>query len=418
MSRFKNVQTPLYFLSSTLFSTLIGIIGGFITYRYVAPEELGVWVTFTTFSVYASFMRLGIPNGMNRELPFYMGRNEKEKAFSYAETTLAYSLGISTILLILAFFSVFFVDYKELEQGFMKALPIFAFVVISEPYSTYLSSTFRTSDNFKKLSHIKIIMTIIKAGSVYFVYLWGFEGYLVRELVYSAGQIFFLHKWRPLPFIKPRFKFQVFKALFNVGFRIFVGSYAVSVITSFPRLFIINYGSTEELGLFSPVILLLSTIALVPTTLNSYLYPRFSQKFGENVSRIAFWKNIRLLYFLSAVISIPASLIIYFFIDKIIQFFPKYLDSVPYIKLSGLAILFVGYNLGTVLLVVFKEWQWYIFVIIVFGVAQLLSLYLFSNYFTDNLKTAILSITVTYFVMFLLTFYASWRVTHIGEKKT
>lgn len=405
-------------MSSTLFSTLIGLAGGFITYRYVAPEQLGIWVTFTTFSVYASVLRLGIPNGMNRELPFYMGRNEKEKAFSFAETTLAYSLATSVLLLLFAVSSFFFIDYYALDPGFIKALPVFALVVIVEPYSTYLSSTFRTSDNFNKLSHIHIIMTLVKAGSIYFVYLWGFEGYLIRELVYSLGHVFFLHIWRPLPFIKPIFRFKVFKTLFSIGFRIFVGSYLVSVITSLPRLFIINYGSTEELGLFSPVILLLSTIALVPATLNSYLYPRLSQKYGENISRASFWKNIRILYFLSVAIAIPASLLLYFLIDHVIQFFPKYIDSVPYIKLSGFAVLFVGYNLGTVLLVVFKEWKWYTLVVLFFGVTQLLSLYFFFNVFNEILKTAVLSIAATNFIMFFTTLFISWRVTHNGEQQT
>lgn len=377
----------------------------------MAPDQIGVWVTLTTFSVYASFLRLGIPNGMNRELPYYMGKNDKAKAMAYAETTLAYSLATSGLLLLLTAFFYLFADISQLEEGFIKALPVFVIMVVTEPYSTYLSSTFRTSDNFKRLSDITIIITIIRAGSIYLVYLWGFDGYLIRELINTLVFLFLLHFWRPLPSIKPSFDLALFKELFNVGFRIFIGSFVFTFINSIPRLFLIKYSTTQELGLFSPVVLLITTVSLVPSTLNSYLYPRFSQKLGENSSRASFWKNIRNLYLLSVIIAIPTSLFVFFSIDHIIELFPKYKAAIPYIKLSCLAILFVGFNLGTVLLVVFKEWKWYACVVFSFGVIQILSIIILRSFFADNLITVTLSLGFTYFFMFVLTLFVVKRVT-------
>lgn len=408
-------KTPIYFVNSTLLGTLIGLMTGFITYRYVAPDYLGIWVTLTTFTVYSTFLRLGIPNGMNRELPYFFGQGETEKAYTAAETTFAYSNFITVLLAILSLGFIFFFDFEKYgnyEFSYRQAMYVIIFNVLSEPYSTYLSGTFRTNNNFKKLSDIQMIMSLVKLVSIVFVYYWGFQGYLLREFVSSFINLVLLHIWRPLPNIKSKFSFPMFKNLFSVGFRIFSVSYAASFIGTLPRLHLINEGTSKELGLFSPIIMILGIVALIPNTLTQYLYPKFSYAFGANSDRSDLWKKIRLILILSIVISIIGSIIIYISIDYIILIFPKYTESIPYIKLACLPLLFVGYNLGNVLLVVFKEWKWLWVYTILLGVLQISSLYFISSYINDTLKTVILSLLITYFGMYLYSIAITYKITH------
>ena len=379
IEKFKKHKTPIYFLNSTLISSVVGILTGFVTYRYVTPDYMGIWVTLTTFTVYATFFRLGIPNGMNRELPYYLGKNETVKAYKFAETTLAYSLfitGLLSILIIGCFVYFNFNKYGLYATDYKQAMFVIALTVVFEPYSTYLSGTFSTSDNFKKLSDIQMIMSLIQLSSMAFVILWGFQGYILRALIISSTNLLLLHVWRPLSFIKPKFSFSIFKNLFFVGSIIFLVSYAFSFIETLPRLYIINYGTAKNLGLFSPIIMLFGIITLIPNTLTNYLYPKFSKSFGANSDRSVFWKQMRLIYILSFVIAIIGSLFLYFLIDYIILLFPKYIEALPYIKLACLPILFVGYKLGNVLCVVFKEWKWLSSYIIIYFILQFTTLYI------------------------------------------
>lgn len=409
-------KTPIYFINSTLFGTIIGFITGFITYRYVAPDYLGIWVTLSTFTVYTTFLRLGIPNGMNRELPFFLGKKEIDKAFAAAETTLAYSIYITAVLALVALGFVFFFDFKKFgtyEVSYQQAMYVLIFKVLSEPYSTYLSGTFRTNDNFKKLSDIQMIMSLVKLISIVLVYYWGFKGYLLREFISSFINLVLLHIWRPLPQIKAKFSLPIFKNLFSVGFRMFLVSYAASFIETLPRLYIIKEGTSIELGLFSPIIMLLGMVVLIPNTISQYLYPKFSYVYGENADRSSLWKPIRLIFFLSIAISLIVSLIVYLSIDLIIPLFPKYAESVPYIKYTCLPILFVGYNLGNVLLVVFKEWKWLWIYTVLYGVLQFSSLFLIGLYIQDTLKTVIISLLITYITMFFYSLIITYKITHV-----
>lgn len=415
VEQLKRQKTPIYFVNSTIFVTLVGLITSVITYRYVAPDYLGIWVTLTTFTVYTTFLRLGIPNGMNRELPYFLGKNDTEKAYSSAETTLAYSFYITGVLTLLALGFIFFFDYGKYgtyEVSYRHAMYVIVFQVISEPYSTYLSGTFRTNDNFKKLSDIQMIISLVRLVSVVFVYFWGFQGYLLREFVCSLVNLALLHIWRPLPQIKPKFSLPIFKNLFSVGFRMFLVSYAASFIGTLPRLFIINDGTSKELGLFSPVIMILTMVVLIPNTLNQYLYPKFSFAYGENSDRVVLWKKILLVYVLSVIISLVVSIIIYFSIDYIIRIFPDYTEAAPYIKLACLPALFVGYNLGNVLCVVLKEWKWLWIYTILYGILQLSSLYLIGYFVNDALETVIYSLLITYMIMFFYSIYITYRITH------
>ena len=126
-------KTPLKYTSSTLFAAAINFVLGFVTFRYIAPDHLGIWGTFSTFTVYASFLRLGIPNGMNRELPYYYGRGDKETALKCASTTLSYSLFTTCVAVVgaVVFYCCFDFDkYAELSDDYFHTSIVFWITVL------------------------------------------------------------------------------------------------------------------------------------------------------------------------------------------------------------------------------------------------------------------------------------------------
>lgn len=418
-SKIGRYRTPLKFLNSTLFLHGVSLITGFVTYRYVAPEYLGIWATFTTFSTIATFVRLGIPNGMNRQLPFYLGKGDKSKAESYASTTLCYSFFTMAVMSVIAV--AFMVSYNfgskgTLSEAYKWAALVFFSQTIIEPYSTYLSGTFRTSSNFNKLSNIQFYMGIYRLASIVLVALWGYIGYLIREFIANLLNVGLLYLFRPMPKIHARFSWSIFKDLFNIGFSIFIVSYISSFIDTIPKLFLIHNGTSTDLGLFSPALIILGLIALIPNTISNYLYPKFSFAYGEGCSRLYFWSMTKKMLLASLVLGLICAIMVFVLIDKFIFIFPKYVESLPYIKLSCLAMSFIGYKLTDVSCVVLKEWKFLWIKMIIYAVSIVSSVFVLNQFVDDIISVAVLSIGISNIVQYISSFIVVYLITHVKEK--
>ena len=408
-------KTPLRFLNTTLINSAVNFVLGFITFRYIAPDHLGIWGTFSTFTVYATFLRLGIPNGMNRELPYYYGKGDNKTAMKCASTTLSYSL-FTTLIAILGA-AVFFVLYDfdrfgDLSKDYFFTAIVFWITVIIEPYTTYLSGTYRTSDNFDRLSTMRNIKTVLQTVTILLLVLWGFTGYLIRQLILALFDTIYLHIYRPLKQIAIAFDWSIFKKLFTVGFQLFIVSYIGTFVDTLPRLYIIHDGNAEMVGLFSPVIILSGIIFLIPNTLSQYLYPTFSYSYGKGYDRLYFWKKMRLLLWLSLLIGTVAAAVAYFLVDWLLLLFPKYTASSMCIKIACCGFAFIGYKIGSMLCSIFKEWKWLYISGISYAIVQITTLLIVKMYVNDPLLVSSIAMSLTAILMFFVTFYIAYHVTH------
>lgn len=411
----KKYKTPLRFLNSTLFSAAVSFVLGFVTFRYIAPDHLGIWGVFSTFTVYATFLRLGIPNGMNREFPYYYGKGDKETALKCASTTLVYGLLSIVVLALLSICFYLFYDFERfgiLLDDYLHASYVFWITVLIEPYTTYLSGTYRTSDNFDKLSRLQVLKSIISALTILLLVFWSFEGYLVRQLLMTLFDPIYLHIYRPIRKLKLIFDRKVFKSLFVVGFQLFITSYATSFVDTLPRLNVINNGTSLDVGLFSPVIILTSMVLLIPNTISQYLYPTFSYVLGKGYERIYFWKKLRVILLLSLVIGCVAIGAVMLLVDPLLSYFPKYQESGIYIKASCVGFIFLGYKVCTMLCSIFKEWKWLYINTAAYCVLQVLAIYILKVFFDDPLMVSALSISVTTIGMFFVSIFMAYRLTH------
>src|SRR5215468_4368144 len=56
------------------------LLGSALAFRWIDPASMGVWHTLLLLSSYLAIARLGVINGMGRDLPFAMGRGDVEEA--------------------------------------------------------------------------------------------------------------------------------------------------------------------------------------------------------------------------------------------------------------------------------------------------------------------------------------------------
>lgn len=414
----KRYKTPIKFLNSTLFASAINFALGFVTFHFIAPDYLGIWSIFSTFTIYATFLRLGIPNGMNRELPFYYGKGDKETALKCASTTLFHAIITTIISLIVAIFFFILWDfstYGGLSSEYFHTAIVFWIIVLIEPYTTYLSGTYRTSDNFDKLSVLQISKTALSAVTILLLVFWGFEGYLLRQFIISIYDPIYLHIYRPIRKLVLQFDWPVFKKLFVVGFQLFITSYASTFVDTLPRLFVIKNGTSFDVGLFSPVVISVSMILLIPNTISQYLYPTFSYAFGKGYERLYFWKKLRIILALSVFIGTVTMVAAMFMVDPVLHLFPNYAQSGIYIKASCAGFVFLGYKVCNMLFSIFKEWKWLYINTAAYGIFMIMSIIILNLFIEDPLMVSSLSMTLTTFLMFVLSTFMAFRLTH---KKT
>ncbi|MBM4355455.1 MAG: hypothetical protein FJ109_16985, partial [Deltaproteobacteria bacterium] len=96
----RELKGAALFSSSSVVLNLASLASGFLVYRWLPPYYMGIWQTMVLVQTYCSFLTLGVANGMNRELPYVLGRGEVDRGRAMAATTMAFSLFASGLALL------------------------------------------------------------------------------------------------------------------------------------------------------------------------------------------------------------------------------------------------------------------------------------------------------------------------------
>jgi O-antigen/teichoic acid export membrane protein len=410
--KLRDNKVILKFLSSTYLSLPVSIAVSFITLRKIDPYYMGVWSAMTIFETYASVLRFGVVNGMNRELPYYIGIGKVDEALSFARSTLGFSLMNSVGLLLIVPFVLF---KLELNVTYISCLIVAVARSTLTFYTTYLTGTFRTTDHFNKLSNIQFINLISNVLMVPLIVKYGFKGFLIMQIILAVINAFLLHRFRPFH-IKPELNKKVIFFLMKTGIPLFITSYLVSIIETLPRLFIVYYGNETLLGLYAPVLMIINAIALLPNTIGSYSYPRLTYLFGKKQDAYEIWRKMIRIYFFASLAIIIIIGIAYLFMDDVVQFFPKYKAALPYMKLGLLVGPFVLSKLGNLINIIMKKVQFMGIYVLLFGFFQLTTLFALYNIVDDILLCAVLSQVLTSFCLFLTSLILNHRVVKIHSQ--
>ena len=73
--------------SSNLIGNALTIISGLFVIKWLLPFELGFFNTFTVVTGYIVLAHIGVPVALNRDLPYLMGKKDKNEALKLASVT-------------------------------------------------------------------------------------------------------------------------------------------------------------------------------------------------------------------------------------------------------------------------------------------------------------------------------------------
>lgn len=364
-NRFTNVnlfltkcKTPVLYTGGSVIKSLAQLFSVLIIARYISPDDLGLWHTIYLFVTYAGFLQAGVINGLNLELPYAYGKREEDKAKMMAGTAQTYTILTSVFVLLMGLLYLIFGDVANVKVKY-GILAILLIINLSF-YQSYLTSTFRSKNSFKKLAAIQIVEAVVILASLVLVIYYSFYGMIVRAGLILVIVVTLLHITRPIKigFIWER---QAFIKLLIVGFPIFGLAYMQSVSATADKLWVLKYSNITEVGLYSFALYGFSAFSIISSSVATYVYPRMTYNYGKNGDRLVLWKYVKRLTLMLFILLTPLSILAFYVIPPMVSnYFPNYILSISAMQILAFAGVFTGCVVGVNVLWSIRCWRYMI----------------------------------------------------------
>lgn len=323
----------VFFVSlANILAAVFGIIGGIIVARLLLPEELGLFNSFSVFTGYIILAQIGIPNGLGRELPFFLGRNDIKSVHRFASTALLFSLILGVFSIVISIiFSVYFLYNSLFEFAFGSI--IIGITSFQTFYITkYLKVLYRSDAEFNKLAIIKIIVSLISLMSIFFVWKYGFYGLGVRVFLVFLIDLLISFYWRPIK-VSPQWSFLTLKELFKVGAPIFFVASVYGLWPTIQRTVILSIGGVKALGLFALAIIVQNMLSTVNNSISSVSFPKMTYAYGKGIKFVELMKIPAKFIVFSFILYLLIAIIGWFLLPIVVEWLlPNYIEGVPAAK--------------------------------------------------------------------------------------
>ena len=183
-------RSMLYLVSALVGGNVAGkllrMAGGILQARFVDPSVLGLFNGVGLVLGYAPFLQLGILNGLNRELPYFVGKGDRKRVMELAAAAQAWALAVGGLVGV----SLLGVAVWQLLRGnlWMAAgWATNALMAVSLFYNTYyLQMTYRTAHDFARLAMAGVVENAVALVAVVLVAVLSFYGLCLRALLAAA----------------------------------------------------------------------------------------------------------------------------------------------------------------------------------------------------------------------------------------
>jgi O-antigen/teichoic acid export membrane protein len=411
---FKRFIAPVIYASSSVALSGANLVTGILVIRWIQPEQLGVWHSARLAVTYSFFLLAGINNGLNRELPFYLGSSNENKARGLAATALYCNMvGCS-----LAFLGgiVATIVFWNRSQIILFSIIAVSILIICSFYRNYLTVTFRSHDAFRRLGNMQFLEASLLIVTVPLVFFFNFGGLLFRLCLVSVIMLIAIHIIRPVK-VRPIFESDSFLLLAKTGFPIFALDYIATTAGTCDRLALLHAGGPILVGYYALSSIANETMSVIPLSIANYFYSRMSFQYGKHSDPKILWKAAIKISFIIPLIMLPICLVGYTVLPSLIShFFPKYINGIGAARVMLWVALFSGAAVGSNILWSLKAWKWMVSYQVTLSV--MLALFPFAGVFLNHspLLGVVYGLLISRIIAFLLTIWMTYMATH--EKKT
>jgi O-antigen/teichoic acid export membrane protein len=351
----KSRQTGALFVLSVMAVNVASILGSVFAFRWIDPASMGVWHTLLLASSYATIVRLGLVNGMGRELPFALGRGDVERAQRIAATSLAYTVASSAFVALA--FLVALLPMHRAGRAWQVALPAMGIASAANLYLAYVLAMFRSESDFGRLTRIHVFQAVTCLFLPPMIAMFGFAGLCLHTLVQSVVVAAVAHAARPLR-VPWRFEPWLAGELLLTGLPLFGAAYLQTLAAGFDRVILLQRGNVATVGYYAPAAAILAALAIVPGAVSTYVYPRMSFALGGGCRETVLRRMAVKAALASAMASLPLVVVGWLAAPVVIQhYFAQYAPSIPAVRWSLVAGLFWSVSPAAQVLGSVKAWR-------------------------------------------------------------
>lgn len=313
--------------SATLLTAALSFVLGVITRNILGPEQYGYWLTVSLIFTFTPLFQFGILNAMNREVPFYLARNDFNRVQRIRETVFSFIFTFPLLLVVLLLISsgVLFITEIRIEYkvGLLLASLIAGFTYLSD----YAEMYYKSAQNFNKASKLisikSISQSILTILLVYFIgYIGLYLGMLLSLLIecFMAKGIF--------PKLKVKYKLSEYGQLIKTGLPILIVGLVWSIMIGTDRIIISIYMAPKDMGNYGVGMMVFNAVMLFPQVLSQVFYPKVVElvSTGDFFEIKRFYMKVNKLL---AIIMLIFVIIGYFLLPYFITWFmPKYIQGI------------------------------------------------------------------------------------------
>jgi O-antigen/teichoic acid export membrane protein len=355
-------RTAISFSLSSIFMTGSTVISGIILIKWLQPGEIGLWNSFSVLLPYALFFQLGIFNGLNRELPFYLGKgNESVINDLVASASWLSRLLVILSVLVLPVVLLVYMFFFQSQNIYIISILAIGIMIAAQFSSNFLTVTFRAKQSFDQLSRAYMIQGFLILVSLLMIYKWKYEGMLIRAVLLSITLPLMLYFIRPFR-VAARFIKKPLYLLLKTGIPLFSFAYVQGITRTLNRVILLSISGILAVGYYSPALAILTAMKLLPSILGQYLYPQMSYQLGQGGDPKLLWKwvwksSLGLVLFLT-----PVGIAGWFIIPWLIKtYFTQYTEGIFATQLAVVSGILSGAIVGFNVLFSLKSWKWLAF---------------------------------------------------------
>jgi len=324
---------------------ILAFLQNIIYAKILSPELMGYYAMVLSVASYGTLLQLGLLSGLTRELPYAMGKGNVEySARLVGEVSVVLSV---LIVLVLLAYSLIVRNLYFADDNIRKAFLLSGVLAASALYYQIMMVRLRSERKtvlFPLILFSERTIALI-VGSIACYYLL-FSGPIYVFI--TTNLIFFVYItiWRLNPATYRVIKLKEISYLIRIGLPMMTAGLLDSLRITMDRLFLIKTTSPYELGLYQfgtlPLMLGLGLSGMI----NQYYGPKILFEYGK-VGRLrnVFRKSLVLSLILAGVllVSWPLAMIVIEYI--IVQWLPKYENSIPIISIFYVSTIFAASNL-------------------------------------------------------------------------
>ena len=387
-------------------SSVVGMVVSLLNMRWLGPTELGIWQSLCVVSAYVPFLQLGVQSGLNLELPILLGKNDEIKAKEYIANAYYISIVVTLLILIVGVTATVVVWLKGLGLKYVFGVLALTAVNVGSSIAYHFIARYRSSMSFDILTSIIRIQIIAMVLCVPLIYFFGFWGLLAYNAIPNLVYAFLMMKRSPFSDAKPRIEKPSTVYLIKRGTIQMLYVQTATAIKTFQQMFLLRFGGTTYVGLFSPALAIGSIVNLLPSQIAQFLVPQMGYKFGNTGKAKDVWPVVRKIMLLIPLAILPFSVLLVLFLPWLVNtFFPKYIESILAMQIMAVGFVFSASSMTTNFLYTIKAYKEATFIIL----AELLSYALLPTFLYKVIGLSILvsvsvGVSIAYLVIYITTF--------------